>query len=375
MAKVEKNRKKNKKDAPLADLWSADPREALSVGREFHLAAVDRGATPGWKGDEKDARRYARALTPLLSDLQERLFAASKAGSQQRVLVVVQGLDTAGKGGIARHVMGLVDPQGVALTAFKKPTEEEASHDFLWRIRRAVPGPGMIGMFDRSHYEDILVPGANGQLDQGAFDWRVDQIRGFEQELADSGTALIKVALMVSYEEQGRRLLERLDHSDKHWKYSPGDMDVRGQWFDYQSIYQRMLPATSFEFAPWHVVPADNKWYARLSVTEMLLRTLAEMEVTWPEATFDVEAERARVRATMSSSALSDYDAGSAKRVARAVTREEVFTAAAQAISAESSNPASENGDDADQDGENPGNDEETRVSFISALSPKDFRD
>ena len=373
MSKAEKNRKKNNKGAgPVADLWSTDPRQALRVGTEFHLAAVDRAATPGWDGGEKEARRYTAAVTPLLSDLQERLFAASKAGSSRRLLVVVQGLDTAGKGGIARHVMGLVDPQGVALTAFKRPTEEEARHDFLWRIRRAVPGPGMIGMFDRSHYEDILVPGANGQLDQAAFDERVDQVRGFEQELVDSGTSVIKVALMVSYEEQGRRLLERLDRPDKHWKYSAGDMGVRGQWFDYQSVYQRMLPATSFDVAPWHVVPADNKWYARLAVTEMLLRTLAETEVTWPEASFDVEAERIRVRATLSAEALAAYDFRSARRVARATTREELFTAAAQAISAESADPAAEGPDPATTQ---PGPDVQARAPFISALSPKDFRD
>lgn len=282
-----------------AEQWSADPRQALQVGPDFDLLAMDRAATPGWDNGEKPARKYTEQITEPLSDLQERMFAAAKAGSQRRVLVVVQGLDTAGKGGIARHVMGLVDPQGVALKAFKKPTEEEATHHFLWRIRNAVPAPGQIGMFDRSHYEDILVPGVAGTLDDAAFAQRIQEISDFEQELVDDGVVLIKVALMVSHTEQGRRLLARLEREDKYWKYSPHDVDVRAQWDDYQAIYQRMLTASSFDHAPWHVIPADNKWYARLSVTEMLLRELAELDIDWPPADFDVEAEKARVLATM----------------------------------------------------------------------------
>ena len=133
----------------------ADPRETLKATSSLNLASLDRAATPGWVGSEADARAYVAAVTPLLATLQERLFAAAKEGSSKRVLVVAQGLDTAGKGGIARHVMGLVDPQGVRLTAFKAPTEEERRHGFLWRIRKAVPTPGLIGFFDRSHYEDI----------------------------------------------------------------------------------------------------------------------------------------------------------------------------------------------------------------------------
>lgn len=313
--------------------WVADPRETLKATSSLNLASLDRAATPGWVGSEADARAYVAAVTPLLATLQERLFAAAKEGSSKRVLVVAQGLDTAGKGGIARHVMGLVDPQGVHLTAFKAPTEEERRHGFLWRIRKAVPTPGLIGFFDRSHYEDILVPGANGHLDQQGFTQRVETIHGFERELVTQGTAIIKIALMVSYQEQGLRLLARVDRPDKHWKYSSGDMGVRSQWFAYQSIYERTLAATSFAEAPWHVIPADNKWFARLAVTELLLRTLADLDVKWPRAHFDVEVERERIRATIPPADLARYDAQRPQKLERVTRRIAQVDAAATYLS------------------------------------------
>lgn len=329
--------KRRAKDAwaPQRDAWQADPRELLRVGPHFQLASLDHRATPGWAGDERDAAAYTASITPLLATLQERLFAAAGEGSARRVLVIAQGLDTAGKGGLARHVMGLVDPQGVRLTAFKAPTAEERSHDFLWRIRKAVPDPGYIGFFDRSQYEDILVPGAAGTLDDDGFTWLTGQIHAFERELIDAGTAILKVALMVSYDEQGLRLLERVDRPDKHWKYQDSDMVTRAKWFDYLSIYQRTLTATSFEEAPWYVVPADNKWYARLAVTEMLLRTLAEMEVPWPGAHFDVEAERDRVRTTISPAALTRYDARIGPKLDKVTSRIAAVDRAAKALSAD----------------------------------------
>lgn len=315
--------------------WQVDPRQALRVGADIHLASVDQASTPGWTGGEEEAIAYTSSITPLLASLQERLFAAATDGSTRRVLVVAQGLDTAGKGGLARHVMGLVDPQGVRLTAFKAPTVEERSHDFLWRIRAAVPPAGIIGFFDRSHYEDVLVPAVNGELSEASLAARIEQIHDFERELIDSGTALIKVALMVSYDEQGLRLLERVDRPDKHWKYAASDMDTREKWFDYHAVYQRMLRATSFEEAPWYVVPADRKWYARLAVTELVLRTLAELEISWPEAHFDVEAERARVRATISAGALARYDERLASRLDRVAGRIAAVDDAARSLSAD----------------------------------------
>ena len=273
--------------------WQRDPREALVVGPDFDLAAFVRDATPGWEDGRSDAEEHMAERAECLSRLQEQLFAQGKSGSKDRLLVVAQGLDTAGKGGLARHVMGQMDPQGVALKAFKAPTEAERKEHFLARIRRALPGPGMIGFFDRSHYEDLLVPGVAG-MDDDAFEARAKEINDFEAELIDDGCRIIKVCLMVSYQEQGERLLERLERPDKHWKYSPNDLKVRSQWFKYQGVYQRVLRMTSTEQAPWLVVPADHKWYARAAVSEAITRTLEEMNLTWPEADFDVTAEQER---------------------------------------------------------------------------------
>ncbi|WP_067781900.1 PPK2 family polyphosphate kinase [Actinomyces vulturis] len=313
-------------------LWVHDPREVLRARPNFLLEAMDRADTPGWSGTSREAQAHICSITPVLSMLQERLFAASKEGSQQRVLLVAQGLDTAGKGGIAKHVMGLVDPQGVHLHAFKKPTEEERQHDFLWRIRKALPGPGMIGLFDRSHYEDLLVPLANHQMSDAEFIERVETIKEFEKELVDNGTHIIKVALMVSYQEQGRRLLTRLDRRDKQWKFSSNDIDVRGQWRTYQEVYQRILPETSFSFAPWYVIPADRKWYSRLAVTEMLARTLADMDVDWPTVDYDVEKERERVLATMAPESIEAYDAKREKMIRKAAKKNARIERLAQSL-------------------------------------------
>ncbi|OKL46215.1 hypothetical protein BSR29_07800 [Boudabousia liubingyangii] len=278
--------------------WQQDPRTALRVDEHFDLAAFDRSGTPGWTLGRKAAEAFMEQRAQHLSDLQEQLFANGKTGSRKRILVVAQGLDTAGKGGLARHVMGQVDPQGVALKAFKAPTPEERAEPFLARIERALPKPGMIGFFDRSQYEDMLVPGVNGMGAEELAE-RGRMINDFEKQLVDDECVILKVCLMVSYGEQGRRLLERLDRPDKHWKFSPHDLEVRGQWFKYQSVYQEVLRQTSTDYAPWMVIPADHKWYARAAVSEALTRSLEEMELTWPEADFNVAEERARLALTL----------------------------------------------------------------------------
>ncbi len=282
-----------------ADLWSPPPWRALLAGPQTRLDALDRAATPGWSGTKDDARDRLRELGEELSDLQERLWANGKDGEGPSVLLVVQGLDTAGKGGILRHVVGMVDPQGVALRAFGRPTEEERAHHYLWRIRNALPGPGRIGVFDRSHYEDVLVVRVEALVPPEVWAARYDEIVAFEQEVAARGTVLLKVALLISHEEQGARLLERLDRPDKHWKYNPGDIGTRLRWDDYQAAYQDLLDRTSTPAAPWFAIPADHKWYARLAVAELLTHTLRGLDLRWPTATFDVAAERARLAATM----------------------------------------------------------------------------
>ena len=204
-------------------------------------------------------------------------------------------MDTAGKGGIVRHVVGSVDPQGVELAAFKAPTKEELSHDFLWRIRPRVPGPGMIGVFDRSHYEDVLIGKVRELADDEEIERRYTAINDFEAGLAEAGGRIIKVMLNISPDEQKDRLMERLDRPDKYWKYNPGDVDERLMWPDYMRAYQTVFERTSTEVAPWYVVPADRKWYARIAVQRLLLNVLRDIDPQWPAADFDIDVERERL--------------------------------------------------------------------------------
>ena len=270
----------------------------LKVTEGFDLAAVDPGSTPGFKGDKDDAEDFLEDRGEVLSDLQERLFAEGRAGGDRAVLLVLQGLDTSGKGGIVRHVMGLVDPQGVALRSFGVPTVEERGHHYLWRIRNALPAPGRIGVFDRSHYEDVLVVRVDGLVPQETWESRYDEINAFERDLVADGLTIVKVALVISPEEQAERLRERIERPDKHWKYHPSDLDVRGKWAAYREAYQAVFDRTSTEVAPWYVVPADNKWYARLAVAELLARALESLDLGWPEKDFDIGTELARLAAT-----------------------------------------------------------------------------
>ena len=269
--------------------------DALKVTEGFVLADLDPRATPGYDGDKVSAAADLAAADDELDELQERLYAMSKEGGQQRVLLVIQGMDTSGKGGIMRHVVGSVDPQGVQITSFKAPTAEERRHPFLWRIRKALPSAGMIGVFDRSHYEDVLIVRVHDLVPPSQWKRRYATINSFEKGLVEDGTTIIKVMLHISADEQKARLGERLERPDKHWKYNPGDLDERAHWDDYQEAYQALLDRCSPEHAPWFVVPADRKWYARLAVQQLLLEHLRGMDLSWPEADFDVEAEKARL--------------------------------------------------------------------------------
>ncbi|GAA1943470.1 hypothetical protein GCM10009689_25870 [Brevibacterium antiquum] len=276
--------------------WTEDPEPLLRAGEGFRLDDVDPRSTPGYEGNKKSGRKDLKACIPELDDLQERLFAAHHdEESGPAVLLVLQAMDTAGKGGIVRHVVGSVDPQGVELAAFKAPTREELSHDFLWRIRPHVPGPGMIGVFDRSHYEDVLIGKVRELADDEEIERRYAAINGFEAELAEAGVRIIKVMLNISPDEQKDRLMERLDRPDKYWKYNPGDVDERLLWPDYMKAYQAVFERTSTEAAPWYVVPADRKWYARLAIQQLLLNALRNIDPQWPAADFDIDVERERL--------------------------------------------------------------------------------
>ncbi|MGR6090870.1 PPK2 family polyphosphate kinase [Brevibacterium sp. CSND-B09] len=276
--------------------WTTDPAPLLRAGEGFRLGEVDPESTPGYDGDKKSGKKDLEALSAELNDLQERLFAAHHdEDSGPAVLLVLQAMDTAGKGGIVRHVVGAVDPQGVELAAFKKPTEEELAHDFLWRIRPRVPGPGMIGVFDRSHYEDVLIGRVRELADETEIERRYTAINDFEAELIAAGVRIVKVMLHISPDEQKERLAERLERPDKHWKYNPGDVDERLLWPDYMDAYQVVFDRTSTEATPWFVVPANRKWYARLAVQRLLLDVLKDIDPRWPDADFDVEVEKKRL--------------------------------------------------------------------------------
>lgn len=289
---------KSKRPKKSALTWSDDSANELKVTHGFDLGAVDPRSTPGFSGNKADAEAVAGATEDALSLQQEMLFANSREGDTRKVLLILQGMDTSGKGGIVRHVVGAVDPQGVSHVAFKAPTPAELRHDFLWRIRRQVPGPGMIGVFDRSQYEDVLIGKVKQLAEPDELEKRYDLINEFEQELVDDNTTVIKVMLHISAAEQKERLAERLERPDKYWKYNPGDIDERMLWPAYQDAYQTALERTSTAAVPWYVVPADRKWYARLAVRELLLTSLRDMALTWPPADFDVQGEQARLAAT-----------------------------------------------------------------------------
>lgn len=300
--------------------WSEDPRDLLRIHPDDDLGELDRDATPGWKAGKKAAKKFGHERGDLLSELQERLFAEGRTGGGRSVLVVVQGLDTAGKGGVARHVMSKVDPQGVALRSFGPPTEEEQQHHFLWRIKKELPHPGLIGVFDRSHYEDVLVTRVDGLVPPEVWRKRYDEINAFEADLVDSGTTVLKFGLMVSHDEQGLRLMKRLDRPDKRWKYSTNDLPTRRQWDDYQAAYADVFRATSTDAAPWYVIPSDHKWYARLAITEILTQTLVDLDPEWPTVRWDPEVQRRRLAETMSTRALRRSLKETVREVEKAVT-------------------------------------------------------
>lgn len=283
----------------MATTWTTPPSELLRADSDVDLAAIDPSSSPGFAGDKQDAAQVLEAGRETLGDLQERFFAGSRHGGDTgSVLLVLQGMDTAGKGGIVRHVVGAVDPQGVAHHAFKAPTEEELAHDFLWRVRRELPGPGTIGVFDRSHYEDVLIGKVRRLASPDEIERRYGAIVDFERELVDQGTTVVKVMLHLSSDEQRSRLRDRLDRPEKHWKYNPGDLDERLLWNDYQEAYQTAIRRTSTDEAPWYVVPADRKWYARVAVQRLLIDALAARRPVWPAAEYDVELERIRLAST-----------------------------------------------------------------------------
>jgi len=263
------------------------------------LTGIAPQTTPGFTGSGKaDVKAAVRHLKRPLADLQGQLYAEGHTGGRRCVLLVLQGMDTAGKGGTVKHVLGLTNPMGVRYHAFTKPTPEEREHHFLWRVRRQLPPPGVIGVFDRSHYEDVLVARVRQLVPTEIWSRRYGVINRFENKLVAAGTRIVKCFLHISYGEQRKRLLARLDDPTKHWKYDPGDVDQRAYWDDYQQAYSDALEKCNTEVAPWYVIPADHKWYRNWAVTSILVEQLAEMALTWPEpAGWGVDEQRARLAA------------------------------------------------------------------------------
>ena len=288
--------------------------DALRVEKGFRLADVDARSTPAFEGDKIAGKIAMMATDAEVDELQERLWANGTRSDKRRLLLVVQGMDTSGKGGVMRHVIGAMDPQGVQIASFKAPTAEEKKHDFLWRIRNALPEVGRIGVFDRSHYEDVLIARVHDLVPPEEWKKRYAQINAFERQLVAQGITVVKVMLHVSKEEQSERLLDRLEREDKHWKFNPGDLDEREHWDEYQEAYQVALSRCSTKGAPWFVVPADRKWYARLAVQQLVLEHLRAMDLQWPEADFDVQANLDRLQEQMAA------DAGESPAAAEALS-------------------------------------------------------
>jgi PPK2 family polyphosphate:nucleotide phosphotransferase len=261
------------------------------------LSAMDTRATPGAVGAKADAEKLQPELAERIATLQEQLYAEGRTGGNRSVLLVLQGMDTSGKGGTVKHVVGQVDPGGVHVVAFRNPTPEERRHDFLWRIRKELPAPGMLAVFDRSHYEDVVAVRVRRIADRRTWSRRYAAINRFEERLAAQGTVIVKCFLHISPEEQRERLLARLEDPTKHWKYRPGDLDDRALWDDFQRAYGDAIERCSTDAAPWHVVPADRKWYRNWAISRLMCERLEQLGLGWPAATFDVEEQKALLSA------------------------------------------------------------------------------
>jgi len=243
------------------------------------LGAIDANDKALFAGSKKEGRAYLAELNERLEHLQELMYAEGK----HKLLVVLQAMDTGGKDGTIRHVFEGVNPQGVTVASFKKPTPEELAHDYLWRIHKHTPASGQIAVFNRSHYEDVLVVRVHELVTTARWSKRYDHIRNFEQMLADEGTTILKFYLHIDLDEQKERLQERLDTPEKHWKFAEGDLAERARWNDYMDAYEEMLQRTSTETAPWYVIPANRKWYRNILISEILISSLEALDMAYPE--------------------------------------------------------------------------------------------
>jgi PPK2 family polyphosphate:nucleotide phosphotransferase len=254
-------------------------RYLVEPGTRVDLKKIDPAEVHGVRGGKSEALEKNGAIQQRLAELQELLF----AGHQWKLLVVLQGMDTSGKDGTIRHVMGGFNPQGTRVASFGKPTPEELAHDYLWRVHRQVPATGEIVVFNRSHYEDVLVVRVHELVPKAVWKKRYDQINAFEETLAESGTVILKFFLHISKDEQRARLQARIEDPTKRWKFKLGDVEERKFWDDYQRAYEDALSKTSTERAPWHVVPSDRKWFRNYVVGSVLVDALERLDLKYQD--------------------------------------------------------------------------------------------
>lgn len=259
-------------------------KQPVKMGSKINLKDFDPDNHSGFSGDKQEAAEQVAKLNQELEGLQELLYAQRK----HKILIVLQGMDTSGKDGVIRHVMDGVNPQGVKVASFKVPTPEELDHDYLWRVHRVTPGRGEIVIFNRSHYEDVLVVRVHNLVPEEVWSRRYAQINEFERLLAEEGTLIYKFFLHISKDEQKQRLQARLDDPSKHWKFSLGDLKERAIWQDYMQAYEAVLSQTSTDWAPWYIIPANRKWYRDLMISEVLVDALKKLKMSYPAPAEDL---------------------------------------------------------------------------------------
>ena len=284
-----------KSSETLSAVWSLPPAQLLRFHSHTHLVDIDAGSKPGFDGDQEAGERFIADSSSEIANYQRLMYANGIHGDTHRVLIVLQGMDASGKGGIVRHVFSQVDPMGIHYHGFGKPSEEDLAHDYLWRIRRELPSNGWISIFDRSQYEDIVMPRITGSLPEETWRARFGQINDFEAELAGSGCAIIKIFLVSSRQAQRQHFLRRLDDPTRYWKFDPSDLEARDRWDDYMAAWQEVFERTSTSIAPWYLIPADKRWYSRMVVSELLRTTMKNFNQTWPPLDADRDEALARL--------------------------------------------------------------------------------
>ena len=276
----------------LSAVWSLPPAQRLMFHPGTQVTDVEGDSTPGFDGGKEDAERFISISSSEIARYQRLMYANGVKGSPRRLLIVLQGMDASGKGGIVRHVFSQGDPMGMHYHGFGAPKGEEKDHDYLWRIKRELPQNGWISIFDRSHYEDIVMPRIYKTYPEEVWQARYDEINRFESQLVADGCSIIKIFLVVSKEEQKEHFLSRLEDPTKYWKFDPSDLEARARWNDYMAAWQDVFVRTSTEQAPWYLVPADNRWYSRAVVSELLRNVLKNMNMIWPPLEVDADEMR-----------------------------------------------------------------------------------